>query len=684
CLSLLDRLHQVDAKYQLIKPIGVGAYGVVVSALNTENGQKVAIKKITRAFEDLVDAKRILREITLLRKFSHDNIISIVDILVPPSSEEFEDVYIVSELMETDLHRIINTKQELTPDHVQYFLYQILRALKYMHSSNVLHRDLKPSNLLLNSNCDLKVCDLGLARDIESGCQELTEYVVTRWYRAPEIMLACQEYSKAIDVWSVGCIFAELMLRRPFFPGDNYIDQLTIICDKLGKPKENELAFVSTEKARRFILKLPATIPKCLRDQFPTTASDEALDLLSKMLEFSPETRISVDDALRHPFMRNLHAVKEEPVANFEFCFAFESEVPSKHRLQDLMWEEMRRYHPEQGPWRGKRIDSAVSSPGTDAHKKNVFPLLRLSARAFGRHRGETTTTPLGRSPINASPANSEGGSSSVAAGATPSDGVANPSLAQAGQRDRGEDNLASAMLPPGEPTQPNGSCGLAARAVCSAAAPATRTTRSIVVTKQPTAAAGASVGITADGVQGSRSTPVVRPGIATISLGSTTIPAAPPFSPVTMVRSSPIGFTRASGAGSGRGSPRARTRATARARVIKGRTTAHTSAQESSSANSSGSTGDASEVVMTTAEMCHIPKPKAVASVKRQRTGRTAGTIEGDARTACTDTKPDGLGGSLLLTRDAPAESKEGGSSGGKSCYQGAPVDGSSEFLCK
>ncbi|CAM9127324.1 unnamed protein product, partial [Scytosiphon promiscuus] len=210
-----------------------------------------------------------------------------------------------------------------------------------MHSSNVLHRDLKPSNLLLNSNCDLKVCDLGLARDIESGCQELTEYVVTRWYRAPEIMLACQEYSKAIDIWSVGCIFAELMLRRPFFPGDNYIDQLTIICDKLGKPKESELTFVSTEKARRFILKLPSTTPKCLRDQFPSTASNEALDLLSKMLEFSPETRISVEDALRHPFMQNLHAVKEEPVANFEFCFAFESEVPSKHRLQELMWEEM-------------------------------------------------------------------------------------------------------------------------------------------------------------------------------------------------------------------------------------------------------------------------------------------------------------------------------------------------------
>ncbi|CAM9481568.1 unnamed protein product, partial [Choristocarpus tenellus] len=243
-------LTQIDSKYELIKPIGHGAYGVVISALNKETNQKVAIKKIARAFEDLMDAKRILREIKLLRMFRHDNIIGVVDILTPTSKETFEDVYIVSDLMETDLHRIINSHQDLSLDHCQYFLYQILRALKYMHSSNVLHRDLKPSNILLNSNCDLKVCDLGLARDIDSSHGDLTEYVVTRWYRAPEIMLACQEYSKAVDIWSVGCIFAELLLRRPFFPGDNYIDQLTIICQKLGKPSEEELDFVTTEKVR--------------------------------------------------------------------------------------------------------------------------------------------------------------------------------------------------------------------------------------------------------------------------------------------------------------------------------------------------------------------------------------------------------------------------------------------------
>ena len=243
----------VDEHYKLIKPIGHGAYGVVVSANNTKTKEKVAIKKIPRAFEDLIDAKRILREIKLLRHFKHENVVSLKDLLPPPSLEGFEDVYMILDLMETDLHRIIYSRQALTDDHVQYFVYQILRSLKYLHSANVFHRDLKPSNLLLNGNCDLKVCDFGLARGVEGNNMELTEYVVTRWYRAPEIMLSCQEYTKAIDIWSVGCIFAELLGRKPLFPGDDYIHQLQIISDVIGTASDEDLKFVTSEKARRFM-----------------------------------------------------------------------------------------------------------------------------------------------------------------------------------------------------------------------------------------------------------------------------------------------------------------------------------------------------------------------------------------------------------------------------------------------
>lgn len=223
----------IDTRYSLIRTVGSGAYGVVISASDSLKNRNVAIKMVARAFNDEIDAKRILREIKLLKHFNHENIVSIVDMMPPQVKyvDDFNDVYIVADLMETDLHRIIYSKQTLSIDHVQYFVYQILRGLKCVHSANVIHRDLKPSNLLVNSNCDLKICDFGLARGIHgnrSSTMLLTEYVVTRWYRAPEIMLACHEYSKPIDVWSVGCIFAELIHRKPFFPGEDYIDQVRI------------------------------------------------------------------------------------------------------------------------------------------------------------------------------------------------------------------------------------------------------------------------------------------------------------------------------------------------------------------------------------------------------------------------------------------------------------------------
>lgn len=227
----------VDQRYNMIRTVGSGAYGVVISATDSVGKADVAIKMVPKAFSDEIDAKRILREIKLLKHFNHENIIRIVDMMPPNVQylEDFNDVYIVADLMETDLHRIIYSKQSLSIDHVQYFIYQVLRGLKYIHSCKVLHRDLKPSNLLVNSNCDLKICDFGLARGISevdgmgrSGTMLLTEYVVTRWYRAPEIMLACHEYSYPIDVWSVGCIFAELLLRKPFFPGEDYIDQVCL------------------------------------------------------------------------------------------------------------------------------------------------------------------------------------------------------------------------------------------------------------------------------------------------------------------------------------------------------------------------------------------------------------------------------------------------------------------------
>lgn len=212
---------KVPAQWDLLKKVGSGAYGTVASFQDPKTKQKVAVKKITDAFNDLVDGKRILREVKLLRTFKHDNIIQILD-MYPPDHPDFDDIYIVTDLMETDLHRVIYSKQLLNDEHVQYFSYQILRGLLYLHSANVVHRDLKPSNILVNKNCDLKICDFGLARGFGQGEEDpaLTDYVVTRWYRAPEVVLLASEYTKSIDVWSVGCILCELVGRKPIFTGD--------------------------------------------------------------------------------------------------------------------------------------------------------------------------------------------------------------------------------------------------------------------------------------------------------------------------------------------------------------------------------------------------------------------------------------------------------------------------------
>lgn len=159
----------VESKYKLIKQIGQGAYGVVCSCKDTSRDSsdpfyKVAIKKVPKAFEDLVDAKRILREIKLLKFFNHENIVSLVDIPRPPSKIGYEDIYFITDLMGTDLHRVIYSKQELNDEYVQFFIYQIIRGVLYMHSANVIHRDLKPSNILSNADCHIKICDLGLGR----------------------------------------------------------------------------------------------------------------------------------------------------------------------------------------------------------------------------------------------------------------------------------------------------------------------------------------------------------------------------------------------------------------------------------------------------------------------------------------------------------------------------------------
>jgi len=315
----------IDKRYTNLKPVGDGSYGFVASGIDAVTGQKVAIKKIKDVFNDVVDAKRILRELKLLRHFnSHENIITIYDIMAVPA-ESFQDIYIVTNLMESDLERIIRSQQTLTDQHFQYFLYQLLRALKYVHSANVLHRDLKPSNLLVNANCDLALCDFGLARgfDVE-GKDTLTEYVVTRWYRAPELLCESTHYGKGVDVWSVGCIFAELLVHEAFFRGENPQHQLEVIVSKMGCPPKEKLGFIESPAARAAIWNYVGHRPPPFNKLFPAGCNPAALDILQRMLQFHPDDRISVEEALEHPYLRDFHGQMDEPLSSNLFDFDFE------------------------------------------------------------------------------------------------------------------------------------------------------------------------------------------------------------------------------------------------------------------------------------------------------------------------------------------------------------------------
>ncbi|CAA2992394.1 mitogen-activated kinase 4-like [Olea europaea subsp. europaea] len=275
----------------------------------------------------------------------HENIIAIKDIIRPPKKDVSNDVYVVYELMDTDLHQIIRSDQPLTDDHCQYFLYQLLRGLKYVHSANVLHRDLKPSNLFLNANCDLKIGDFGLARTT-SETDFMTEYVVTRWYRAPELLLNCSEYTAAIDVWSVGCILAEILTREPLFPGKDYVHQLKLITELLGTPDDATLKFLRSDNARKYVKQLPQFPKQKLSARFPNM-SPLALDLLEKLLVFDPNQRITVDDALCHPYLSSLHDINDEPICSKPFSFDFEQQAITEENIKDLIWRESIVFNPD-------------------------------------------------------------------------------------------------------------------------------------------------------------------------------------------------------------------------------------------------------------------------------------------------------------------------------------------------
>ncbi|XP_059618772.1 stress-activated protein kinase JNK isoform X1 [Phlebotomus argentipes] len=306
-----DTEFEVPNRYVGLTARGLGAQGTVCAAYDTVTQQNVAIKKLSRPFQNVTHAKRAYREFKLMKLVNHKNIIGLLNAFTPQRTlEEFQDVYLVMELMDANLCQVI--QMDLDHERMSYLLYQMLCGIKHLHSAGIIHRDLKPSNIVVKSDCTLKILDFGLARTAGTTFM-MTPYVVTRYYRAPEVILG-MGYHENVDIWSVGCIMGEMIRGGVLFPGTDHIDQWNKIIEQLGTPSASFMARLQPT-VRNYVENRPRytgyQFDKLFPDVlFPSDSSEhsrlrasQARDLLSKMLVVDPEHRISVDQALVHSYI---------------------------------------------------------------------------------------------------------------------------------------------------------------------------------------------------------------------------------------------------------------------------------------------------------------------------------------------------------------------------------------------
>jgi len=335
--------------YQPLKLIGRGTYASVFEALDTRTNKLVAIKRNRGFLKDVGDAKRILRELKLWMWFQHQDVCHLLDV-VPILHENifsFQDIYFVLERMDGDLSQAIKLT-ELSKAHCQVIIYQILRSLKYIHSANVIHRDLKPENVLIQTlQCNTKITDFGCSKALgfKDTCSDiLTEYVVTRWYRSPEIYLCSHEYGKACDLWALGCILAEMYRNgEPLFPGPkSYKKQLELIFNTVGKPKR--LDWIQNPRALKFMQKLQVSDPIPLKLLCPGICN-EGLDLLSRLLEPDPRERISVEEAIAHPFVSCFRDQSTELECQpFDITYESDPRIKSKRGIRMILYETVNKW----------------------------------------------------------------------------------------------------------------------------------------------------------------------------------------------------------------------------------------------------------------------------------------------------------------------------------------------------
>ncbi|KAK4488778.1 hypothetical protein RD792_004565 [Penstemon davidsonii] len=368
-VNMLQGCRSVD-EFERLNKIDEGTYGVVYRAKDKKTGEIVALKKVKMEKEREGFPLTSLREINILLSFHHPSIVDVKEVVVGSS---LDSIFMVMEYMEHDLKALMETiKQPFSQSEVKCLMLQLLGGIKYLHDNWVLHRDLKTSNLLLNNRGELKICDFGLARQYGSPLKPYTHLVVTLWYRAPELLLGAKQYSTAIDMWSLGCIMAELLSKEPLFNGKSELDQLDKIFRVLGTPNEaiwpgcTKLPSYKVNFVKHQLPALgdsglafwPPLVPmyNLLRRKFPATSftgspvlSDAGFDLLNKLLTYEPEKRITAEEALNHEWFREVPLPKSK-----EFMPTFPAQHAQDRRVRRVMkspdpLEEQRRKELRQG-----------------------------------------------------------------------------------------------------------------------------------------------------------------------------------------------------------------------------------------------------------------------------------------------------------------------------------------------
>jgi len=297
-------------KYKKIDKLGEGTYGIVYKAVDQETGQIVALKRIRLESEDEGVPCTAIREISLLKELKHPNIVRLYDVI-----HDEKKLTLVFEYLDQDLKKYLDECHgEIPTTNMKIFLYQLLKGVAFCHEHRVLHRDLKPQNLLINQKKELKLADFGLARAFGIPVRSFSHEVVTLWYRAPDVLMGSRKYSTPIDIWSAGCIFAEMVTGRSLFPGSSANDQLHKIFKLLGSPNEEIWPGLAELPEKHIVKEFPHYTAQPLPSIVPGL-DDLGYNLLDQMLQYNPNNRITAEKALQHPYFDD---VKDQININYK------------------------------------------------------------------------------------------------------------------------------------------------------------------------------------------------------------------------------------------------------------------------------------------------------------------------------------------------------------------------------